>query len=193
MPLKQYPMNIIKSIQNRIYEIRGERVMLDFDLAQLYEVATKVLNQAVKRNSERFPEDFMFRLTTTEWETIRSQAVTASDSTALRSRTVTASQSKRNTGVNPYAFTEQGVAMLSGVLNSEKAINMNIAIMRAFVEIRRIVLQQSDMRQQLLEIKERIGEHDVQLSTIYDALENLLDSKAADRKWDERERIGFKK
>jgi len=167
--------------------------MLDFDLAQLYEVATKVLNQAVKRNSERFPEDFMFRLTTTEWETIRSQAVTASDSTALRSRTVTASQSKRNTGVNPYAFTEQGVAMLSGVLNSEKAINMNIAIMRAFVEIRRIVLQQSDMRQQLLEIKERIGEHDVQLSTIYDALENLLDSKAADRKWDERERIGFKK
>jgi len=83
--------------------------------------------------------------------------------------------------------------MLSGVLNSEKAINMNIAIMRAFVEIRRIVLQQSDMRQQLLEIKERIGEHDVQLSTIYDALENLLDSKAADRKWDERERIGFKK
>jgi len=193
MPLKQYPMNIIKSIQNRIYEIRGERVMLDFDLAQLYEVATKVLNQAVKRNSERFPEDFMFRLTTTEWETIRSQAVTASDSTALRSRTVTASQSKRNTGVNPYAFTEQGVAMLSGVLNSEKAINMNIAIMRAFVEIRRIVLQQSDMRQQLLEIKERIGEHDAQLSTIYDALENLLDSKAADRKWDERERIGFKK
>ena len=193
MPLKQYPVNIIKSIQNRIYEIRGERVMLDFDLAQLYEVATKVLNQAVKRNSERFPEDFMFRLTTTEWETIRSQAVTASDSTALRSRTVTASQSKRNTGVNPYAFTEQGVAMLSGVLNSEKAINMNIAIMRAFVEIRRIVLQQSDMRQQLLEIKERIGEHDVQLSTIYDALENLLDSKAADRKWDERERIGFKK
>ena len=193
MPLKQYPMNIIKSIQNRIYEIRGERVMLDFDLAQLYEVATKVLNQAVKRNSERFPEDFMFRLTTTEWENIRSQAVTASDSTALRSRTVTASQSKRNTGVNPYAFTEQGVAMLSGVLNSEKAINMNIAIMRAFVEIRRIVLQQSDMRQQLLEIKERIGEHDVQLSTIYDALENLLDSKAADRKWDERERIGFKK
>ena len=167
--------------------------MLDFDLAQLYEVATKVLNQAVKRNIERFPEDFMFRLTTTEWETIRSQAVTASDSTALRSRTVTASQSKRNTGVNPYAFTEQGVAMLSGVLNSEKAINMNIAIMRAFVEIRRIVLQQSDMRQQLLEIKERIGEHDVQLSTIYDALENLLDSKAADRKWDERERIGFKK
>lgn len=167
--------------------------MLDFDLAQLYEVATKALNQAVKRNSKRFPEDFMFRLTDTEWETIRSQAVTASKSTGMRSQTVTASQNKRNAGINPYAFTEQGVAMLSGILNSDKAISMNIAIMRAFVEIRRIVLQQSDVRQQLLEIKERIGEHDVQLSTIYDALENLLDTKAAERKWEERERIGFKK
>ncbi len=186
-------MNIIRSIQNRIYVIRGERVMLDFDLAQLYEVPTKALNQAVKRNSQRFPEGFMFRLTRAEWETIRSQAVTASESTGMRSQAVTASQSKRNTGVNPYAFTEQGVAMLSGILNSDKAINMNIAIMRAFVEIRRIVLQQSDVRQQLLEIKERIGGHDVQLSTIYDALENLLDAKAAERKWEERERIGFKK
>jgi len=186
-------MNIIRSIQNRIYEVRGERVMLDFDLAQLYEVATKALNQAVKRNSKRFPKDFMFRLTDIEWESIRSQAVTASESTSMRSQTVTASQSKRNAGVTPYAFTEQGVAMLSGILNSDKAINMNIAIMRAFVEIRHIVLQQSDVRQQLLEIKQRIGEHDMQLSTIYDALENLLDEKAAEQKWDQRERIGFKK
>ena len=167
--------------------------MLDFDLAQLYEVATKALNQAVKRNSKRFPKDFMFRLTDIEWESIRSQAVTASESTGMRSQTVTASQSKRNAGVTPYAFTEQGVAMLSGILNSDKAINMNIAIMRAFVEIRHIVLQQSDVRQQLLEIKQRIGEHDIQLSTIYDALENLLDEKAAEQKWDQRERIGFKK
>ena len=168
--------------------------MLDFDLAQLYEVPTKVLNQAVKRNSKRFPGDFMFRLTDAEWENIRSQAVTASTpAPGLRSPTVTASQSKRNTGVNPYAFTEQGVAMLSGILNSDKAISMNIAIMRAFIEIRRIVLQQSDVRQQLLEIKQRIGEHDIQLSTIYDALENLLDEKAAETKWEQRERIGFKK
>ena len=168
--------------------------MLDFDLAQLYEVATKALNQAVKRNIKRFPEDFMFRLTDGEWESIRSQAVTASQSTSgMRSQIVTASQSKRNAGVNPYAFTEQGVAMLSGILNSDKAISMNIAIMRAFVEIRRIVLQQSDVKQQLLDIKERIGEHDIQLSQIYDALENLLDEKAAERKWEQRERIGFKK
>ena len=186
-------MKIIRSIQNRIYEIRGERVMLDFDLSNLYEVRTKALNQAVKRNIKRFPKDFMFRLTLTEWQNIRSQVVTAQDSDSLRSRNVTAYQNKRNTNVTPYAFTEQGVAMLSGILNSDKAINMNIAIMRAFVEVRRVLLQQTDLKEQLKQIKGRIGEHDVQLNQIYDALENLLDEKAAQRKWDERERIGFKK
>src|SRR4051812_44208823 len=104
-------MQIIQSIQNRIYEIRGERVMLDFDLAQLYEVETKVLNQAVKRNIKRFPGDFMFRLTLAEWQRIRSQSVTASESgLSMRPQNVTASQSRRNTNVTPYAFTEQGVA-----------------------------------------------------------------------------------
>lgn len=92
-----------------------------------------------------------------------------------------------------YAFTEQGVAMLSGVLHSDKAITMNIAIMRAFVEIRRIVMLQTDVKSQLKEIQQRINEHDVQLSQIYDAIEYLLDEKAAQRKWEERERIGFKK
>jgi len=137
IPYQSIFMKIITSIQNRIYELRGERVMLDFDLAQLYEVETKALNQAVKRNIKRFPGDFMFRLTVSEWQDMRSQAVTASDSTNMRSQTVTASQSKRNTAVTPFAFTEQGVAMLSGILNSDKAINMNIAIMRAFVESER--------------------------------------------------------
>src|SRR3982751_5510169 len=114
-------MQIIRSIQNRIYELRGERVMLDFDLAALYEVETKVLNQAVKRNIKRFPKDFMFRLSLEEWKDIRSQAVTASESTgSMRSQSVTASQGRRNTNVTPYAFTEQGVAMLSGILNSDK-------------------------------------------------------------------------
>lgn len=184
-------MQIIQSIQNRIYEIRGERVMLDFDLAQLYEVETKALNQAVKRNAKRFPADFMFRLTLVEWQSIRSQSVTASESTSMRSQIVTASQSKRNTNITPYAFTEQGVAMLSGILNSDKAINMNIAIMRAFVEVRKVLLRQTDLKEQLHEIKQRLGEHDTQLNSIYDALENLLDEKAAQRKWDERDRIGF--
>lgn len=187
-------MNIIRSIQNRIYEMRGERVMLDFDLADLYEVPTKALNQAVKRNIKRFPKDFMFRLTLAEWQNIRSQIVTGyGTSNSLRSQNVTASQSRRNTNVTPYAFTEQGVAMLSGVLNSDKAITMNIAIMRAFVEVRRVLLRQNDLKEQLKQIKEKIGEHDVQLNQIYDALENLLDEKAAQRKWDDRERIGFKK
>ena len=183
-------MQIIQSIQNRIYEIRGERVMLDFDLAQLYEVETKVLNQAVKRNLQRFPEDFMFRLTIAEWEMMRSDVFTIKDNTPLlRSQIVTSKVG--GTRYMPFAFTEQGVAMLSGILKSGKAINMNIAIMRAFVEIRKILLQQNDIKEQLQEIKERLGGHDAQLNQIYDAVENLLDEKAAQRKWEGRERIGF--
>ena len=186
-------MRIIKSIQNRIYEIRGERVLLDFDLAALYEVPTKVLNQAVKRNIKRFPKDFMFRLTSDERQEMWSQIVTTSEEqTSMRSQFVTASQNKRNTKTTPYAFTEQGVAMLSGILNSDKAIAMNIAIMRAFVEIRKILIQETDLRIQLNEIRERLGEHDTQLNAIYDAMENLLDEKAAQKKFGDRKRIGFK-
>ncbi|HTI89049.1 MAG TPA: ORF6N domain-containing protein [Puia sp.] len=198
-------MEIIRSIQNRIYEIRGERVMLDRDLAALYETETKALNLAVKRNIKRFPADFMFQLTKEEFEEIRSQVETLEkDGLRLQSETLKKGESLRlqnetlkggrgrHTKYMPYAFTEQGVAMLSGILNSDKAINMNIAIMRAFVEIRRIVLQQSDLKEQLREIKARLGEHDTQLNHIYDAMENLLDEKAAQRKWEDRERIGFR-
>jgi phage regulator Rha-like protein len=186
-------MQIIKSIQSRIYEIRGERVMLDFDLALLYEVETKVLNQAVKRNIQRFPEDFMFRLSINEWESMRSQIVTAYQETpSLSSQIVMTSQNKRNTSITPYAFTEQGVAMLSGVLRSEKAINMNIAIIIAFVDVRKILLRQNNLNEQLLEIKERLGEHDVQLNELYDAMDNMLDEKITQLKWKDRERIGFK-
>jgi phage regulator Rha-like protein len=186
-------MNIIKSIQNRIYEIRGERVMIDRDLAALYETETKALNLAVKRNIKRFPKDFMFRLTHEESESLRFQIETSEKSShPLRLQNET-SKGRGGTRYLPYAFTEQGVAMLSGILNSDRAITMNIAIMRAFVEVRHVLLLQNDMREQLKQIKERIGEHDVQLNQIYDALENLLDEKAAQKKWGERERIGFKK
>jgi phage regulator Rha-like protein len=200
-------MQIIQSIQNRIHTLRGERVMLDFDLAALYEVETKVLNQAVKRNIKRFPDDFMFRLSNSEWQSMRSQIVTSfENTTSLRSQIVTLKNENQLSSQNmltntsrgqhskylPYAFTEQGIAMLSGILNSDKAINMNINIMRAFVAIRKIVLQQQDTKEQLREIKERLSEHDVQLSQIYDAMENILDEKASQRKWDERDRIGFK-
>ena len=186
-------MNIIRSIQNRIYEIRGERVMLDFDLATLYETQTKSLNLAVKRNAKRFPRDFMFQLTKEEFESLRFQIETSkSEAQPLRLQNET-SKSRGGTRYLPYAFTEQGVAMLSGILNSDKAINMNIAIMRAFVEIRKILLQQTDLKEQLKEIRQKLGDHDAQLNQIYDAMENLLDEKAAQRKWDARERIGFKK
>jgi phage regulator Rha-like protein len=186
-------MNIIKSIQNRIYEIRGERVMIDRDLAALYETETKALNLAVKRNIKRFPKDFMFRLTHEEFESLRFQIETSEKSShPLRLQNET-SKGRGGTRYLPYAFTEQGVAMLSGILNSDRAITMNIAIMRAFVEVRHVLLLQNDIREQLKQIKESIGEHDVQLNQIYDALENLLDEKAAQKKWDDRERIGFKK
>jgi hypothetical protein len=185
-------MQIIRSIQNRIHEIRGERVMLDRDLAALYETETKALNLAVKRNMKRFPKDFMFQLTKEEFEALRFQFETSNKSQSLKLQSET-SKGRGGTRYMPYAFTEQGVAMLSGILNSDKAIQMNIAIMRAFVEIRKVVLVQSDLKKQLNQVKEILGEHDVQLNHIYDAIENLLDEKAAHKKWDERERIGFKK
>lgn len=187
-------MQIIRSIQNRIYEIRGERVMLDSDLAFLYEVEIRVLNQTVKRNNKRFPLDFMFQLTRDEFESIRHQMEAVENSNSLTSQIVTLKTGRgQHRKFMPYAFTEQGVAMLSGILHSEKAINMNIAIMRAFVDVRKILLKQSDLKEQLKEIKARLGEHDVQLNSIYDAMENLLDEKAAQRKWEARDRIGFKK
>ena len=153
------------------------------------------MNQSVRRNHSRFPEDFMFQLTSFEWSEISIQSEKINSSldgniNVNRSQFVTGSQKHR--GNLPFAFTEQGVAMLSGILKSEKAINMNIAIMRAFVDVRKILLKQSNINLQLTEIKERIGEHDVQLNELYDAMENLIDEKIAQLKWKERERIGFK-
>ncbi len=138
-------MNEIDKIQSKIYEIRGQRVMLDFDLAAMYGVETRTLNQAVKRNIERFPEDFMFQLTKGELEIFRSQFVMTSipaenqDDTDWKSQNVISNSVKMGMRKQPYAFTEQGVAMLSSVLRSPLAIQMNIGIMRAFVAIRHMV------------------------------------------------------
>ncbi|MBS1664132.1 MAG: ORF6N domain-containing protein [Bacteroidetes bacterium] len=178
-------MEIIRSIQNRIYEIRGERVMLDRDLARLYEIETKSLNLSVKRNIERFPSDFMFQLTKEEFESVRFQIESLEKGEVQ--------QSWGGTRYLPYAFTEQGVAMLSGIISSGKAISMNIAIMRAFVAVRRIIFKETNVAAQIEEAKNRLSEHDTQLNNIYDAMENLLDEKAAQKKWDDRERIGFKR
>ena len=184
-------MNGLIELKPAIQIIRKQRVMLSSDLAVLYGIIPKVLIQAIKRNSLRFPSDFMFQLTKEEYESLRFQIETLESTNSLRLQNET---SKRGgTRYMPYAFTEQGVAMLSGILNSDKAIEMNIAIMRAFVEVRKALLRQTDIKEQLKEIRDRIGEHDVQLNQIYDAMENLLDEKVAQKKWDDRERIGFKK
>ena len=125
-------------LQKMIYEIRGQRVMLDSDLAQLYGVELKAMNQAVKRNMERFPPDFMFQLIDEEWKNLRSQIVTFSKDTRK---------------YKPYAFTEQGVSMLSSVINSDRAIEVNINIMRTFIKLRQYVLSKSDTNEQIAELR----------------------------------------
>ena len=175
-------MTNLTVIQNKIYEIRGEKVMLDFDLAELYKVETKRLKESVKRNKRRFPSDFMFELTKKEWLNLRSQIATSSWG-GLR--------------YLPFAFTEHGVTMLASILNSERAITMNIAIVRAFISLKQMMLQHKDLSERLedlrKELHENIGEHDIQLAGIYEAIENLLDEKAEKQAWETRERIGFKK
>ncbi len=182
------------SISDKIYDVRGYKVMLDFDLSALYEVETRVLNQAIKRNIDNFPEDFMFRLSLKEWEQISlQQSIYISDTAASlnSSQFVMSSRKHRGKAYAPYAFTEHGVAMLASVLKSTKARKMNIAIVRTFISLRKSVNRFSDIKDQLSELKERIGEHDVQLSQIYDSIENLLDEKANKQDWQNRERIGF--
>jgi len=165
--------NIIElSIIQSIYEIRGSRVMLDFDLAKRYEVETRVLNQAVKRNIRRFPPDFMFQLTREEWKNLKSQFVISSWG---------------GTRKMPYAFTEQGVAMLSGLLNSDIAIDTNILIMRAFVAIRQYVLGYAELKR---ELDEFMCKTNIQFNEIYQLLEEFLKYKKELEK--PRTQIGFK-
>lgn len=156
--------------------------MLDFDLAALYMVETRRLKEAVRRNKLRFPPDFMYELTQQEYLSLRSQIATLE---------------KKGRGAYakylPFAFTEQGISMLSGVLHSERAIEMHIAIMRAFIAIRQFLLQYNDLAGQIIEIKQSVSNHNEQLSQIYDAIEGLLEEKAEQKRWAERELIGFKK
>ena len=176
----------LQLIQNRIYEVRDEKVMMDFDLAELYEVETRVLNQAVKRNIESFPKDFMFRLTAKEWEEITSSQILMMSSQSVMTY-------KRPKTAQPYAFTEHGVTMLASILKSPKARKMNIAVVRAFIALRKLVLQKDGLADLFKQLKVRIDEHDIQLANIYDSIENLLDEKVTQKNWEERERIGFKK
>jgi len=173
----------LQIIQQKIFEIRGQKIMFDFDLAALYEVETRVFNQSIKRNIDRFPEEFMFRLTSEEWILMSSQIVMTSN--------------KRPKNALPYVFTEHGITMAASVLRSEKAVKMNIAIVKAFIALRKFAAKYSDIIEQIHDLKERIGNHDAQLNQIYEALENLLDEKVEVQNkkdnWTNRERIGFKK
>jgi len=165
----------LEKIHTKIYEIRGQKVMLDFDLAELYKTETKNLNLAVKRNIRRFPVDFMFQLFKPEWDSLRLQIET--------------SKSRGGTRYLPYAFTEQGVAMLSGILNSEKAIEVNIAIMRAFVFMRQYALTHKDLTEKLHELENK---YDKQFGDIYDAINFLLQKDNQETEHKQRKRIGFK-
>jgi hypothetical protein len=172
MSTKKQNLVPIELIERRIYLIRGHRVMLDNELAELYEVPTKVFNQAVARNRERFPEDFMFQLTKTEDQLLRSQIVT----------------SKKGRGGRrylPYVFTEQGVAMLSSVLNSERAVQVNIAIMRAFVRLRSMLSSNAELSAKLDALERK---YDVNFSVVFQAIRTLMEPPAAP----DRKRIGFR-
>ncbi|MCX5706927.1 MAG: ORF6N domain-containing protein [Candidatus Omnitrophica bacterium] len=160
----------VELIATRILELRGKKVMLDKELAKLYGVQAKVLNQTTKRNIKRFPEDFMFQLSWEEAESLRSQNATL----VSRSQIVTLKQGK-NIKYLPYVFTEQGVAMLSSVLNSERAIQVNILIMRAFTKLREILLTHKELAVKIETLENKYSEHDKTIKTIFDAIKKLLE------------------
>jgi hypothetical protein len=175
----------IERIERSILLIRGQKVMLDSDLAQLYGVPTKRLNEQVRRNVKRFPGDFMFQLTGDEAEALRSQFAALDPEAPMRSQFATAS--KRNARYLPYAFTEQGVAMLSSVLNSERAIEVNVVIMRAFVRLREILATHKDLARRLDELEKKVGQQDEKIQIVFEAIRQLMTPPAAPK----RRRIGF--
>ena len=168
---------LAERIKRDILLIRGHKVMLDGDLAKLYGVSTKVLNQAVRRNRKRFPEDFVFQLTTEEYQSLRSQFVTL----------------KRGRGTHrkylPYVFTEQGVAMLSSVLKSQRAVLVNIEIMRAFVRLRRLLASHEELSRKLDALETKYADHDKQLALVFEAIRQLMEPPAEEPK---KGRIGFR-
>jgi len=151
----------IERIEKSILLIRKQKVMLDSDLAELYGVETKELNKAVKRNLDRFPSDFMFQLSDKEFENLRYQYGTSSSWGGRR--------------YPPYAFTEQGVAMLSSVLQSKRAVEVNIQIMRAFVQLRKMIASNAKLAQKMDHLEKRIGSHDVQIKAVFEAIKQLME------------------
>lgn len=165
-------------IASKIYQIRNQKVMLDNDLAELYQVETRRLNEQVKRNISRFPDDFMFQLTTEEWENLKSQNATSSWGGRRKL---------------PYAFTEHGVLMLSSVLNSERAITINIHIMRVYKRIREMLLTHKDVLMELKTIKQKIGSNSNDIELIFNYLKQFEQIKQQELDYQNREPIGFRK
>ena len=171
-------------ISEKILLFRGKKVMLDSDLARLYGVPTHVLNQAVKRNIDRFPLDFMFQLNKEESELLISQIVISKkEMSSLRFQTETSKEGRGGRRYLPYAFTEQGVAMLSSILNSKRAIYVNIEIMRAFAKIREMILSHKELQQRIDEMEKKYDEN---FSVVFKALRELLDPPVKPKK-----EIGF--
>jgi len=164
-----------ETISNKIYFIRNQKVMLDFDLASLYEVETRRLNEQVKRNISRFPPDFMFQLTEIELENLMSQIATSSWG-GIRKL--------------PYAFTEHGVLMLSSVLKSDKAIQTNIQIMRIFTKVRQMLLDTTEIKVDILQIQKKLENHDKNIELVFSYLDELIEKKENES---ERVKIGYKK
>ena len=168
----------LEIIKNSIHEIRGKKVMLDMDLAKLYEVETRVLKQAVRRNMERFPEDFMFELTKDEWNYIRSQLVMFKNGQGKFPKYL------------PFAFTEQGVAMLSAVLNSQRAVQTSVQIMRAFVMIRQFALTYQELNEKLIALEKK---HNQKFTDIDQVLNYLIKKEQQQTQQTTRKQVGYKK
>jgi hypothetical protein len=168
----------LEIIKNSIHEIRGKKVMLDMDLAKLYEVETRVLKQAVRRNMERFPEDFMFELTKDEWNYIRSQLVMFKNGQGKFPKYL------------PFVFTEQGVAMLSAVLNSEYAVRISVKIMRAFVALRQWALNHQEISERLNTMERQFGQ---KFTDIDQVLNYLIKKEQQQTQQTTRKQVGYKK
>ncbi len=177
--LSRLPVQI-KLVERRIHTVRDQQVMLDSDLAELYQVATKVLNQAVRRNIARFPQDFMIQLTLKEAAQLQANA--DEEAKSLRSQIVTLKRGQ-HVKYRPYAFTEQGVAMLSSVLKSQRAVRVNIAIMRAFVQLRQVASTHHTLMRKVNEMEQR---YDGQFRSVFADLRRLMEPPPSNRK-----RIGF--
>lgn len=164
-----------EALLQKILLLRGHKVMLSHDLAVLYGVLPRVLMQAVKRNLKRFPPDFMFQLTKQEWDSFKSVTAASKSAVFLRSQIVTLDQRGKHAKFPPHAFTEQGVAMLSSVLKSDRAVEVNIAIMRAFVRLREVLSSHRELSTRLDKLESKLNRHDREIIALFDAIRELVE------------------